>query len=102
MIDIVLKETPELTSLYEIIDIIYLLPDLKDKKVTAMLNNFRDHKEYLVAYNATRALGLPTGEVVEKFRNKNPGNKTTATESIHTKAEVKWWQKILGSGQNKG
>lgn len=70
MIDIVLEETPRIISQIELIDLLYLLPELKDKRVTEMLNNFRNHREYLIAYNATRALGLPTDEVVEKFRNK--------------------------------
>lgn len=69
MIDIILEETPRIISSIDLIDILYLLPDIKDKRVTEMLNNFRNHKEYLIAYNAARALGLPTDEVVTKFKN---------------------------------
>jgi hypothetical protein len=69
MIDIVLDEIPGVINQYEIIDIIYLLPTFKDERITALLREFRNHQEYLVAYNATRALGLPTEEIVEKFRN---------------------------------
>ena len=70
MIDIVLESMPRITNQYELIDVMYYLPDFKDKRVTELLNNYRNHKEYLVAYNATRHLGLPTEEVVEKFRDK--------------------------------
>lgn len=70
MIDIVLETMPKITNQYELIDVLYYLPDFKDKRITELHNNYRNHKEYLVAYNATRYLGLPTDEVVEKFREK--------------------------------
>ena len=71
MIDLVLKELPKITSQYELIDVVYMLPAFKNEKITALLNNYRNHKEYLVAYNATRALGLSTDEVVNKARQQN-------------------------------
>jgi HEAT repeat protein len=71
MIDIVLQELPKTTNQYELIEVLYMLPAFKDEKIKALLNNYRDHKEYLVAYNATRALGLSTDEVVKKFRQRN-------------------------------
>ena len=71
MIDVVLQELPKTTNQYELIDVLYMLPAFKNEKITALLNNYRDHKEYLVAYNATRALGLSTDEVVNKARQKN-------------------------------
>ena len=71
MVDIVLQELPKITDQYELIDVLYKLPVFKDEKITALLNNYRDHKEYLVAYNATRALGLSTDEVVRKARQQN-------------------------------
>ena len=93
MIDIALEETPEITNPTNLIDILYLLPDFNDERVNAMLNNFRDHQEYLVAYNAARALGLSTDEVVEKFRSAS-----FSTERNLPKAKIKWWQKIFGAG----
>lgn len=71
MIEIVLETLPRITNQYELIDVLYYLPDFKNKRITELHNNYRNHKEYLVAYNATRYLGLPTDEVVEKFREKN-------------------------------
>ena len=71
MIDIVLEELPKTTNQYELIDVLNMLPTFKDEKITALLNSYRNHKEYLVAYNATRALGLPTDEVVKKARQQN-------------------------------
>jgi hypothetical protein len=71
MVDIVLKEMPRITSQYELIDLLHMLPSFKDERVAALLNSFRDHEEYLVAYNATRALGLPTDDVVKQFRDKD-------------------------------
>jgi hypothetical protein len=70
MIEIVLETMPKITNQYELIDVLYYLPDFKDKRITELHNNYRNHKEYLVAYNATRYLGLPTDEVVEKYREK--------------------------------
>jgi hypothetical protein len=70
MIEIVLETMPRITNQYELINVLYYLPDFKDKRVAELHNNYRNHKEYLVAYNATRYLGLPTNEVVEKFREK--------------------------------
>lgn len=69
MIDLVLETMPEITNQYELIDILSYLPDFKDKRITDLHHGYRNHNEYLVAYNATRYLGLPTDEVVERFRN---------------------------------
>jgi hypothetical protein len=71
MVDIVLEEVPKSSAPFELIDILYLLPAFKDRRVTALLHSYRDHKEYLVAYNATRALGLPTDDIVNRFRNED-------------------------------
>ena len=70
MIEIVLETMPRITNQYELIDVLYYLPDFKDKRIIELHNSYRNHKEYLVAYNATRYLGLSTDEVVEKSRNK--------------------------------
>jgi hypothetical protein len=35
------------------------------------VNEFREHNDYLIAYNAARALGLSTDDLVEKSRDKN-------------------------------
>lgn len=71
MIEIVLQELPKITSQYELIEVLYRLPTFQDEKITALLNNYRNDKEYLVSYNATRALGIPTDDVVVKFRKMN-------------------------------
>lgn len=71
MVEIVLKEVPKISDWYQMIDILYLLPDFKDSRITHMLQELCDHDEYLIAYNATRVLGLPTNEVVKRFRDKN-------------------------------
>lgn len=70
MKDIVLETMPQITGEFELIDVLYYLPFFKDNKITDLLQSYRNHKKYLVAYNAARYLGLPTDEVVEKFRNK--------------------------------
>lgn len=70
MIAIVLTEMPKLKHWTEIIHMLYLLPTFKDGKIDKMLNDYREHKEYLVAYNANRVLGFSTDNVVEKFTNK--------------------------------
>ena len=70
MIEIALTETPKINNQYELIHIVYLLRDFKNDEVNKMLNTLRNHKEYLVAYNATQAMRLSTNPVVEKFRKK--------------------------------
>ncbi len=70
MTDIVLEQLPKIKSQFTLIDLLYLLPTFKDPRTTALLNSYRTHEKYLVAYNATRALGLPTDGVVNKFRQK--------------------------------
>ncbi|MEP5341580.1 MAG: hypothetical protein ABJL44_03275 [Algibacter sp.] len=85
MIDIVLTEMPKLKHWTEIIHMLYLLPIFKDDKINKMLNDYREHKEYLVAYNATQAMGVSTKEVVEKFRNKE-----TELNNHHNS----FWQKV--------
>jgi hypothetical protein len=69
MIAIVLQELPRTKNIYELISVLYLLPNFKDDKILSLLNDYRRHKDYLVAYNATVALGLSTDTVVRKFRS---------------------------------
>jgi hypothetical protein len=70
MIEFVIGTMPSITNQFELIDVLYYLSDFKDKRIIELHNNYRNHEEYLVAYNATQSLGLPTDEVVENFRNK--------------------------------
>lgn len=70
MIDITIRETSPLNKWVDLIDIMYILPEFKNEKTDKLLHQFADHPEYLVAYNATRALGLPTEPVIERFRKK--------------------------------
>jgi hypothetical protein len=71
MKEIVLETMPTITSKYELIDVLYYLPKFKDERITKMHHAYRNHKDYLVVYNATRYLGLPTDEVVERFKKKD-------------------------------
>jgi hypothetical protein len=71
MIDIALEEISGISNVYELIRILHFLAGFKDERTTAALHRYRNHEEYLVAYNATRYLGLPTDAVVKKFRKKN-------------------------------
>ncbi len=82
MIEIVLQELPKTTDQYELVDVLYMLPAFNDEKINTLLNNYRNHKEYLVAYNATRALGISTDEVVKKARQQNK--------------KKSFWKKLLG------
>jgi hypothetical protein len=68
MKDLVLEVMPKITNEFELIDVLYYLPDFKDKRITDLHHSYCNHHKYLVAYNATRYLGLPTDEVVKKFR----------------------------------
>ena len=68
MIDLILAETQGMTKWSELIDIMYILASIKDERAQSLLNSYRQHSDYLVAYNATRAMGLPTDEVVTRFR----------------------------------
>lgn len=62
MIEIVLDTMPVITNKFELIDVLYYLPGFKDSKITELHHTYRHHKDYLVAYNATRYLGLPEHE----------------------------------------
>lgn len=75
MTETVLETMPKITSEFELIDVLYHLPDFKDKRITELHHSYRNNKYYLVAYNAARSLGLPTDEVVEKFRDKKKNRK---------------------------
>lgn len=70
MIEVVLETMPRITNEFELINVLYYLKDFKDTRITELHHSYRNHKDYLVAYNATRYLGLPTDEIVEKFRDK--------------------------------
>jgi DNA-directed RNA polymerase subunit F len=70
MLNTVLTEMKNVTNQYEIIDLLYMLPDFNDQKINEMLHGFYEHNEYLVAYNAARILGLSIDGVVNKFRDK--------------------------------
>ena len=74
MIEIVLTEIPKISDQYELIHIVYLLAGFENQKVDEVLNSLRQHKEYIVAYNATQAMGLSTQKVVAKFRKKDAEN----------------------------
>jgi hypothetical protein len=71
MKDIVIDTFPKIKGELELIDALYYLPFFKDKRITDLLHEYRTHEKYLVAYNATRYLGLSTNEVVEKFGRKD-------------------------------
>ena len=60
------KELPN--TQYAMIDIIYLLSDFHDEKIRKILLDFCNSNCYLVAYNAARALGHSTENIVKKFR----------------------------------
>jgi len=70
MIEVVLETMPGITNEFELIDVLIYLKDFKDNRITELHHSYRNHKNYLVAYNATQYLGLPTDEIVEKFRDK--------------------------------
>lgn len=70
MSDIVLEQMPAITDKYVLIDALHLLPDFKDPRITALLEEYARDSRYLVAYNATAALGKPTGEIVARFRKR--------------------------------
>ncbi|MDZ4746400.1 MAG: hypothetical protein SGJ05_10415 [bacterium] len=82
MIDIVLETMPKIKNQYELINVLSYLPDRKDNHVTDLHQSYRNHKKYLVAYNATRYLGLSTDEMVDKFREK--------------KKHKTFWDKLFG------
>jgi len=57
-------------SEYELINILYLLPDFQSAEINKRLVHYMEGRYYLTAYNAARALGLPTEPIVEKFQKK--------------------------------
>ncbi|WP_336516523.1 hypothetical protein [Pollutibacter soli] len=94
MIDIVEREIKNQWNSTHLIDIIYTLPDFDNERTNKILHDLREHEEYLVAYNATRALQLPTEEIVERFRQKKiAANKISQNSPERNK--LSWWQKIF-------
>lgn len=71
MIRTVLDELPLVNNQYELIDLLYLLPGFNDPDITKALQDYQNDKEYLVAYNATRAQGLPTDDIVKRAQQQN-------------------------------
>ncbi|HVU53476.1 MAG TPA: hypothetical protein VHD83_00400 [Puia sp.] len=70
MVEVVLDEFPKINDEFALIDTFYLLPIFQDPRITALLERYTHDKRYLVVYNAARALGRPTDEVVKEFRKK--------------------------------
>jgi hypothetical protein len=71
MIDVVLAELPKVNNSFGLIDIVHLLPVFQDIRVKEQLEEYRHHKDFLVAYNATVAMGLSTDGLVTEYRNKS-------------------------------
>jgi len=94
MIDIVENEVKKQWNNTHLVEIIYTLPDFENERTNKILQDLRGHEEYLVAYNATCALKLPTEEVVEKFRQKNiAANESNRLSPKENK--LSWWQKLF-------
>lgn len=70
MVEALLTELPRITSEYALIDILYDLRIFDDPRIKTALKKYRSDHRYLVAYNAARALGESTDEVVREFRKK--------------------------------
>ena len=70
MIAIALEACEPLTNWWDLTGVFYYLAKFKNQRTDDFIRKYFDHKEYLVAYNATRAMGLPTDPVVKKFREK--------------------------------
>lgn len=83
MIETVLKTMPRINNEFELIGVLYYLPNFKDKRITDLHQSYCNHKDYLVAYNAAQSLGLSVGEVVERFRKK--------------KEKRSIWDRLMGS-----
>lgn len=96
MIDIVLDTMPTITKEEELIDVLYYLPKFNDQRITDLHHTYRNHEEYLVAYNATRYLGLSTDEVVEKYRSKVLKSKFVSQPVNMHKRKPTWWEKLFG------
>ena len=81
MIPIVSRELAKIAGLlhrshgwdeFDLIEILYMLPDFQDAGVNRQLSCFMESENCLIAYNAAKALGLPTDPIDLKFkRNKN-------------------------------
>jgi hypothetical protein len=55
---------------FELIDILWMLPDFNSAEIDRRLETFADSGKYLVAYNAARVLGRLTEPIVEKFKER--------------------------------
>jgi hypothetical protein len=78
MKQIVLNEFDNVSEKYSLISIFHYLSQFRDPRISEKIRNFINHKDYLIAYNARRCLGIDTSEIVKREQNKN-------------KTKV-WWQ----------
>lgn len=65
MISLAVNETRRMETPYQLLEIMYELAAFRNEETNALLQQFQSHPDYLVRYNATRALGLPTDDVVK-------------------------------------
>jgi len=57
LIDMALETTAPLKKWWDLIDLFYYLAKLKNKKSDDFVRSYFNHEEYLVSYNAKRAMG---------------------------------------------
>jgi len=73
---IALKEMDNVTEKYSRTSMFYYLSQFSDSRINEKIQNFINHKDYLVAYNARTTLGIETAELIPKEQDKNAtGNK---------------------------
>ena len=77
---IVLKEMDNVTEKYSRTSMFHYLSRFSDSRINEKIQDFINHKDYLVAYNARTSLGVDTADLIKKGRNKSE------TEN------KKWWK----------
>ena len=60
MADIALEEFQKIDNKYELISIFHILTEFQDSRINKIIENYRNHDDYLVAYNAQTALTKET------------------------------------------
>jgi len=56
MVDIALEEFQKIDDKYELIAMFYVLTEFRDSRINKIIENYHNHGDYLIAYNAQRVL----------------------------------------------
>lgn len=70
IIDSVLEEVDQISSIHELTDIFYVLVKFPSEQIHSIVQKHRKSEVYELAYHSTVALGISPNRIIGKFRKK--------------------------------